>query len=90
VEKIRISGGNAVFLAADPRAPKAAADSIVAYAIHLWGRNDVLVNCAATINYQPAEEVTKKNWDEIFALASDEFRWVNGNELPVDGGSRFG
>lgn len=56
------------FFAADLSNPEPASKAIIARAVELWGRVDVVINCAARTHHESILEVTNKDWDEIFAV----------------------
>lgn len=61
-------GLNVSFFAADLSNPEPSSKEIIARAVQLWGRVDVLVNCAARINHKSVLDVTNQDWDDIFAV----------------------
>ena len=61
-------GLNVSFFASDLSNPEPASKAIVAKAVELWGRIDVVVNCAARISHESVHDVTNQDWDDIFAV----------------------
>ncbi|MBC7463713.1 MAG: SDR family oxidoreductase [Actinobacteria bacterium] len=68
IDALLANGLNVSFFAADLRKPEAAAKAIIARAVELWGRVDVVVNCAARIEHKSVLDVTEEDWDAIFAV----------------------
>ncbi len=56
------------FFPADLRDAQNSAKAIVERSTQLYGRIDVVVNCAARISHKPVVEVEEADWDEIFAV----------------------
>jgi NAD(P)-dependent dehydrogenase (short-subunit alcohol dehydrogenase family) len=68
LQAVRADGGVIEFLAMDLAQAESAARLIVEKAIELWGRLDLLVNCAGTIVHKEVETITTSDWDHIFAV----------------------
>jgi NAD(P)-dependent dehydrogenase (short-subunit alcohol dehydrogenase family) len=68
IDKLRAEGLGVEFFAADLSAPDISAKAIVARAVELWNRIDVVVNCAGRISHKAVEDVTDADWNEIFAV----------------------
>lgn len=62
------NGLNISFFAADLSKPELASKAIIARAVELWGRVDVVVNCAARVEYKSVPEVTEADWDAIYTV----------------------
>lgn len=58
----------AEFLQTDLSDAKASSVAIIRHAIALWGRIDVVVNCAARISHKELADIEEKDWNDIFAV----------------------
>ncbi len=67
-KEIRDGGGTISFVKSDFAHAERTAKEIVDAAISLYGRLDLLVNCAGTISHKNLDEVTSADWDRIFAI----------------------
>ena len=56
------------FLEADLSTPEIAAKAIVATAIELFHRIDLVVNCAGVISHKDIQSVVEADWERIFAI----------------------
>ena len=61
-------GAIARFMQVDLIRAEEAAKQIVAAALEIFHRIDLVVNCAGVISHKDVEEVTEKDWDRIFAI----------------------
>jgi NAD(P)-dependent dehydrogenase (short-subunit alcohol dehydrogenase family) len=61
-------GLNVSFFAADLSNPQSASRAIIARAVELWGRLDVVVNCAARVEFKSVMDVTDEDWDAIYTV----------------------
>lgn len=68
IPKLVAQGYDVHFLGCDLSTPKKSANAIVEQAVSLFGRIDVVVNCAAMISHKEVSQVTENDWDEIFAV----------------------
>ena len=56
------------FLSADLSQPESSALHIINSAVEIFGRIDLLVNCAGVIGHKPVSDVVESDWDTIFAV----------------------
>ena len=56
------------FLSADLSQPESSALHIINTAVEIFGRIDLLVNCAGMIGHKPVSDVVESDWDTIFAV----------------------
>ncbi len=68
IDSLVANGLDVAFFAADLSRPQAASHSIIAKAVELWGRVDVVVNCAARVEFKSVLEVTEEDWDAIYTV----------------------
>lgn len=68
IAKLQAQNLEIVFFPADLRDAQKSARAIVERSTQLYGRIDVVVNCAARISHKPVVEVEEADWDEIFAV----------------------
>ena len=66
-EAIRAAGGEAIFVETDT-GDAASARRMVATALEAFGRLDVLVNNAAAFVFGRVEEVSREDWERVFAV----------------------
>ena len=64
MEQIGVWGRKAIFIQADVTKEQEVA-GFVEKAVAHFGRIDVLVNCAGTVNRTPAEKLTEAEWDQV-------------------------
>ncbi len=67
-KEIRDGGGTISFVKSDFAHAERTAKEIVDATIALYGRLDLLVNCAGTISHKNLDEVTSVDWDRIFSI----------------------
>jgi NAD(P)-dependent dehydrogenase (short-subunit alcohol dehydrogenase family) len=68
VDSLLKDGLNVSFFAADLSNPQPASHAIIARAVELWGRVDVVVNCAARVEFKSVLDVTDADWDAIYTV----------------------
>jgi len=66
-QEIKSRGGAGEALAADV-STEASAEKIVARAVELWGRVDVLVNNAASFHRKRVEDATRADWEKVWSV----------------------
>ena len=66
--ELTLMGVRAEFLRADLSNAASAAKVIVDRCISLFGRLDLLINCAGVIHHKELTAVTEHDWDRIFAV----------------------
>jgi len=66
--ELQASGVRAHFLRANVRESESSALHIINTAVELFGRIDLLINCAGVISHKPVSDVVEADWDLIFAV----------------------